>query len=399
MYTSAELELLYLFTQPEVVTPPSRTINFVKSLKLANISEFTCEEFFKDKIMVAYMDCNEQSPIEWEVMSTKGYKKWEELRHDKETNFGKAPPRDMLYAFVLLPWSPAFKKGSDLTKHFNHLWKKQYPGNDLVLPALQTLKFLAGSDILVNGMWIIIVRMPRPVHGKPHIPLSMRKEYSTKFPNESDSEYQSRRLELKRKADTEVHPTEGQLYLTLNQTLLQEVGKNIVCSKCGAKGHHHEKSHDDVYAEATQENPSVFYKPQYPSWMNIKPYPKESIILTKLLDEDKGLTLQIRQAETKIPLRLARKLMMDGLQIEGEVYASGVGTRKRVRREAEEESEKLKLFGSLTEPLFFPLDICIQDEEQMDLDFKQNIWKNYSLRARFSPDEASSFSTTSSSTS
>jgi cytoskeletal protein CcmA (bactofilin family) len=76
--------------------------------------------------------------------------------------------------------------------------------------------------------------------------------------------------------------------------------------------------------------------------MNVKPYPKEQIVLTKLLEEDKGLTLQIRQAETKIPLRLARKLMMDGLDIQGDVYASGVGTRKQVRREAEEEEEKRK---------------------------------------------------------
>lgn len=431
MYTSAELELLYLLEdyEPPKVEAPSRAINFLDALKLANISEYTSDEYFRDKIMVAYMDCNETAPLEWELTSTKGYKKWEELRHDKETNFGKAPPRDMLYAFILLPWSPAFRKGSDLSKHFHHLWNKQYPGADLVMPSLSSLKFLLGSDTLVNGMWIVIVRMPRPVHGKPHIPLSMRKEYSTKFVHESDAEWQARRLEIKRKAEAEVHPTEAQLYLTPNQTLLQEVGKNIVCSKCGAKGHHHEKSHDDVYAESgnlqefldiTQHEQgsefftrdyaawnyyrshlTVSYVPKYPVWMKVKPYPKESIVLTKLLDEDKGLTLQIRQAETKIPLRLARKLMMDGLQIDGEVYASGVGTRKRVRREAEEEAEKLKHFTSTDADPFAPLEIRIQDEEQMDLEFRQNIWEyynSYSLRARFpGEDSPSSFTFSSSS--
>jgi hypothetical protein len=97
-----------------------------------------------------------------------------------------------------------------------------------------------------------------------------------------------------------------------------------------------------------------------------------------VLDEDKGLTLQIRQAETRIPLRLARKLLMDGLTIEGEVYASGVGSRKRVRREAEEEAEKLKkntLLISSELPVFLPLEINIEEEEQLELDFRFSIHK------------------------
>jgi hypothetical protein len=313
------------------------------------------------------------------------------MRHDKETNFGKAPPRDMLYAFVLLPWSPAFRVGSDLQKHFLHLWKSKYPALEPCVPPLKSLKQLQGSDMLINGMWIIIVRMPRPVHGRIHIPLSMRKEWG-KFKDETDTEWQVRRTELKRKAETEVHPTESQLYLTLNQTLIQEVGKHIVCSKCGAKGHHHEKSHDDVYAEPAEQQEHlhshldaweiwrtahlrVSCTPSFPEWMNVKPYPKESIVLTKLLSEDKGLTLQIRQAETKIPLRLARKLMMDGLTIEGEVYASGVGTRKRVRREAEEEAEKLKKNSEENQTVFVPLKINIYEEELMDLEYRQSMIK------------------------
>jgi hypothetical protein len=217
------------------------------------------------------------------------------------------------------------------------------------IPKLESMKRLKGSDILTNGMWIILVRMPRPQHGKPHVPLSQRKDYK-KFANESEEDWQVRKADIKKKAESDLHPTESQLYLTLNHTLIQEVGKNIVCSKCGAKGHHHERSHDDVYSEPEIWEPgceeskilNITYLPVYPNWMNVKAYPKEIIILTKLLEEDRGLTLQIRQSETKIPLRLARKLMMDGLDIQGEVYASGVGTRKQVRREADEEEEKNK---------------------------------------------------------
>lgn len=408
-YSPAELEILYSI-QDTREEPIFRSIHFLEALKFKTIAECTSEQFFKDKVMIAYSDASEKCPLVWEALSTKGYSRWEELRHDKETNFGKSPPRDMLYAFVLLPWSPAFRLGSDLQKHFQHLWKSKHPTlPDPIVPPLKHLKPLLGCEMLTNGMWIILVRMPRPAHGKIHIPLSMRKEYTIKFKDETESDWQVRRTDLKRKAEAESHPTESQLYLTQNQTLIQEVGKHIVCSKCGAKGHHHEKSHDDVYSEGSREvqdflseTPSdsdlsrewqiwkhqrafihVSCAPCYPDWMNVKPYPKETIVLTKLLDEDKGLTLQIRQAETKIPLRLARKLMMDGLVIEGEVYASGVGSRKRVRREAEEEAEKLKkILVEESRPVFQHLYIDIQEEERLDLEYRQGMIQNFLDQAR-----------------
>ena len=220
------------------------------------------------------------------------------------------------------------------------------------------------------------------------------------------------------------------------------MAKNIVCAKCGAKGHHHEKSHDDVYSsevfeydekhawqfflshivedeglpahttssassdmqlwnkfrngESQSSIKKIEIRREFPAWMNVLPYPKETLVLTKLLTEEKGLTLQIRQAETKIPLRLARKLMMDGLQIVGDVYASGVGSRKRVRREEEENTEKLRASHFLdtsdiaatkesnsnsnsnasfkSEPLaLVPVDLHLEDLDKIDSDYKASM--------------------------
>jgi len=399
-----------------------RQFNFEKALGFS-LAPVSCKNFFQEKFMLAYSDCKESFELEWEIISSKGYTRWEELRHDKETNFGKSLPYDMLYAFTLLPWTPEFKEGSTVSKHFLHFWKKQYP-NQLydkipLIPPLSNLKKLQGSDVLTNGMWIILVRMPRPSHGKQHIPMSLRKDLR-KYTTETDAEWTLRKNDLKRKYESEVHPTEGQLFITLNGTLIQEVAKNIVCSKCGAKGHHHEKSHDDVYSSESIEydekhawqfflshmsetEPSsskisdvdlwnkfqsgafqsnikkIEIRRSFPQWMNVLPYPKETLALTKLLTEEKGLTLQIRQAETKVPLRLARKLMMDGLQIVGDVYASGVGSRKRVRREEEENTEKLRAnqylkstVGDTTEDscsALIPVDLHLHDLDSIDQEY------------------------------
>ena len=453
MYQKQFLEEENFMFQQSSLTPSAKTIaqqkelrqfDFVKALGFS-VTPLSCREFFKEKFMLAYSDCKEKFELDWEITSSKGYTRWEELRHDKETNFGKSLPYDMLYAFALLPWSPEFQEKSDISRHFLHLWKKQYPEyvheKRPLVPPLSALKRLQGSDVLTNGMWIIIVRMTRPNHGKPHIPLSLRKDLR-KYPTETDAEWTQRKNELKRKSESEVHPTEGQLYLTLNGTLIQEVAKNIVCAKCGAKGHHHEKSHDDVYSsevfeydekhawqfflshivedeglpahttssassdmqlwnkfrngESQSSIKKIEIRREFPAWMNVLPYPKETLVLTKLLTEEKGLTLQIRQAETKIPLRLARKLMMDGIQIVGDVYASGVGSRKRVRREEEENTEKLRASHFLdtsdiaatkesnsnsnsnasfkSEPLaLVPVDLHLEDLDKIDSDYKASM--------------------------
>ena len=379
-----------------------RSIHFVSALNcpdLQDIARITTKEFFHDSLMLAESDSKELQPLKWEKCSTRGFSRWEDLRYHRETGGGRCPAHDMYYAFVFLPWSPMLNIGSSVQKNFHHLWSRTYKSESIPsIPPLHTLKKLKGSDVLTNGMWIILVRMPRPQHGKPHVPLSQRKDYK-KNASETEEMWLMRKAELKKKAETDLHPTEAQLYLTLNHTLIQEVAKNIVCAKCGAKGHHHEKSHDDVYSSApltswehhvintepldltlewsqwkSESNIlEIEYHPSYPEWMNVKPYPKEQIVLTKLLEEDKGLTLQIRQAETKIPLRLARKLMMDGLDIQGDVYASGVGTRKQVRREAEEEEEKRK--KTKLEPITLHIDLSDEDrlwqecQKQFYIDF------------------------------
>jgi hypothetical protein len=373
-----------------------REFDVMKALRktpLKHRAEQSSADFFQDKFMLGLSDDRELCPVEWEVVSSKGMMRWEELRHEKETNGGKSLAHDMYYAFQLLPWSPAIKQGGDTLKYFMHLWNKVYPDVLPCIPDLHTLKRIKGKDALTNGMWLILVRVPRPCHGKPHIPLCLRKDFK-QFPDESSEDWLTRKAELKRREDSEHHPAEAQLYLTQNMTLIQEVGKHIVCAKCGAKGHHHEKSHDDVYSPALEPSPITCFR-VYPQWMNVLPYPQESIVLTKLLEEEKGLTLQIRETETKIPLRLARKLLMDGLIIEGAVYASGVGTRKRVRREEEEESDKKRALENdrehelskaklqkTTEPLklslAIPLYIDLHDEDRMHHEYIYGLWESFS---------------------
>jgi hypothetical protein len=205
----------------------------------------------------------------------------------------------------------------------------------LELPPLENLKRLKGKDSLQGGMWILLVRVPRPFSAKVSIPLSRRK--LERFASETEEEFLARVQDMKRRSDSEKHPTEDQLYLTRNQTLLQGVAKNVVCTKCGAKGHHHEKTHDDVYAPVPVKFPGVCYERRTPAFMNVLPYPMEEIQLTKMISDDKGFTLSIRETSTKVPLRLARKLLLDGLHIEGQIHASGVGKRRRILHDAEDE--------------------------------------------------------------
>jgi hypothetical protein len=391
------LEMLNLNQVEESESSQVRSIHFPSALnspEMNTVAKISSKDFFSDSLMIAESDSSETQALKWEKQSTKGYYKWEDWRYDRETFGGRAPAHDMFYAFVFLPWSPVLSVGAPVEKNFNYLWSRTFKSTaNPHVPTLSSLKQLKGSDVLTNGMWLILVRMPRPQHGKPHIPLSQRKDYK-KFSSETEEEWQLRKADIKKKSEIDVHPTEGQLYLTANNTLLQEVGKHIVCSKCGAKGHHHEKSHDDVYSPADQ-SPweqfietcpnstnlheewakwqksaniiSITHSPTYPQWMNIKEYPKEMIVLTKLLEEDKGLTLHIRQAETKIPLRLARKLLMDGMDIQGDVYASGVGTRKQVSREAEEEEKQKKSKWNEPEKLF----IDISDEDKIRHEYQE----------------------------
>jgi hypothetical protein len=332
--------------------------------------ETSTDVFFKDKIVIGYSNSAETNRVDWDIVTLLRHYTWEELQYDRETNFGKSYPHDMLYGWVVFPFSPVVKRGASTKNTFEQFSKIHLKSTEL--PALSALKRLKGKDSLQPGMWILIVRMPRPFAAKITVPFSRRKENTKKFATETDLDYAARISDLKRKADTELHPTEDQLYITRNKTLLQGVTKNIVCTKCGAKGHHHEKTHDDVYCTPVEVESNSFmtisYTPEFPEWMNVVPYPMEEIVLTKMLDEDKGFTLNIRETSTKVPLRLARKLLLDGLEVKGEIHASGVGKRRRILHEAEEEETRANAQAK-REPDFQPLVIDMNYEEDINRRF------------------------------
>ena len=292
--------------------------------------------FFRNKIVVGRSNCEETNGIDWAVETlSKSTRTWEEYQYDCETNHGRAHPCDMLYGWVLLTTCPIVRKDADVQRAFDTLCKVQLastPGKPIVIPSLSKLKRIKAADALATGMWILIVRMPRPYCAKITVPFTRRKDIA-QFPRESAEEYAARRLEMRRRADNDVHPTEDQLYLSKNRILLQAVNRSVVCNKCGAKGHHHEKTHDEVYAPLKECHSDIVERREFPSFMDVKPYPSEEIMLTRMLKEESGFSLNIRETTTRIPLRLARKLLIEGLEVEGTVHASGVGTRKRTLNE------------------------------------------------------------------
>lgn len=328
------------------------------------------DKFFKGKIVIGHSNCKEDNSIDWEVTSLSPGTHWEEYQYDRETNRGSSHPHDMLYGFVVLSTFPMVREGSSTAKGYDALCKVQLP--DKVIPDLGELKRIKARDTLVNGMWILIVRMPRPANARITVPFSRRKD-AAQFPKESNDDYLQRRTELKRRAELDLHPTEDQLYLAKNYTLLQGVNKTVVCTKCGSRGHHHEKTHDDVYSQAPQFD-NMFACTIFPPWMNIQPYPAEDITLTRMLKEETGFTLNIRETTTKVPLRLARKLLLDGLDVKGEICATGVGKRMRELNEVAHEKKSrvdLPTFSSLT------IDLGHEDEER-----RRFFWENLIRQAR-----------------
>lgn len=328
------------------------------------------DKFFKGRVVIGHSNCREDNRIDWEVTTLPaGTVHWEEYQYDRETNRGLSHPHDMLYGFVVLSTYPMVREGASTLKGYDALCKVQLPTK--VIPNLCELKRIKARDALVHGMWILIVRMPRPSNARITVPFSRRKD-AAQFPKESSEDYLQRRTELKRRAELDVHPTEDQLYISKNYTLLQGVNKTVVCTKCGSRGHHHEKTHDDVYSQPPQLD-AVFVCPTYPQWMNIQPYPLEDITLTRMLKEDTGFTLNIRETSTKVPLRLARKLLLDGLDVEGDIKAVGVGKRKRELNEVQHEKKRLAptAYSSLA------IDLGHEDEAN-----RRFFWENLIRQAR-----------------
>lgn len=325
------------------------------------------EKFFKGRVVIGHSNCKQDNTVDWEVVTLPSTTQhWEEYQYDRETNRGASHPHDMLYGFVVLSTFPMIKEGGSTLKGYDALCKVQLP--DRTIPDLSVLKRIKGRDTLVNGMWILIVRMPRPSSARITVPFSRRRD-AAQFPKESNEDYLQRRSELKRRAEADIHPTEDQLYYSKNFTLLQGVNKTIVCTKCGSRGHHHEKTHDDVYIQLT---PLDSISVQFPQWMNVVPYPPEDITLTRMLKEETGFTLNIRETTTKVPLRLARKLLLDGLDVKGEISAVGVGKRKRELNEVQHEKRR-----QAPPPAVLNIDMRHEDESN-----RRFFWENMIRQAR-----------------
>jgi hypothetical protein len=354
-----------------------RELDFLRALgpKMFPIASESTETYFKNNIMVGVSNCAQTNYVQWELESIAKTSTWEEWQYDHETNRGRAHPVDMLYGFLLLALSPMVKKGASTQKAFENMCniKLKMQG----IPLIDSLSRLTSRDPVVSGMWILIIRRPRPVHARITVPMSRRKDLMP-FAQESKEDYTARREEIKKKCSNEIHPTEDQLYFSRNKVLLQGVNPGVICTKCGARGHHHEKTHDDVYAPYFS-NEDIHYNPTFPEWMNVIPYPSEEIQLTKLLEKEKGFTLTIRETTTKIPLRLARKLLLDGLDVEGTIHASGVGKRRRILNGALDEERQGKTdkhHDSIQHYESLQLDVS---EDRLNYDF---FWKNHIRLAR-----------------
>jgi hypothetical protein len=351
-----------------------REINFANALgsKMYPIASESTETYFKHNIMVGLSNCAQSNPVTWELESILKTPTWEEWQYDHETSKGRAHPVDMLYGFILLSLSPMVRQGASTQKAFETMCAIKLKTQNI--PSLESMPRLRGCEPLVSGMWILIVRRPRPLHARITVPLSRRKDLN-QFGSESKDEYAIRREEIKKKCANEIHPTEDQLYYSRNKVLLQGVNPGVICSKCGARGHHHEKTHDDVYANALINEHNIVYDPVFPEWMNVIPYPSEEIILTRLLEKEKGFTLTIRETSTKIPLRLARKLLLDGLDVEGDVHASGVGKRRRILNDALDEERQGKTdkhVDSIQSYKPLEIDVC-EDRQNYEFFWKTQI--------------------------
>ena len=298
----------------------NRTLNVPKEL-------LECEHssaFLNNKILVSYSDMHEKRPLQFDIVDKSVDSEfWECFQYDLETCCGSSYARDMLYGFVVLEMTPIFRRGQAL-QAMQRFTSKQWE-ESMQVPKLENLRKLKKGDFLQDGAWIVLVRMPRPSGAMHVIPYMKRKEVPKLLleldlhPNNEKAKQAL--VDLRLKCDQQVHPTDGQLYLCKDGSIIQAVSPNIVCNRCGARGHHMHYTHDE--ATSTEEY-SMMLETTVPTWMNVQPLPSETLQMPTSVAPSKGFEFKIRQTKTTIPLRLARQLKMQGVKIEGDVYNCGV---------------------------------------------------------------------------
>jgi hypothetical protein len=297
-----------------------RVLNLPSCVLEANATEDVVKE---GTVFLGYSDCQGKYPLTFQKFElTRDQRYWCDFQYDRETENGTVPPRDMIYGFVALPMTPFWKSKQDVQTRFQLYTGKQW-GEAMQLPPLEKLQRLKANTYIQNGSWIIFVRLPRPIGSRNVVPYNRRKDVlKLRIQHEiyKNDQANEKLHEIRAKIASDApHPTEAQLYLTKSKALIQAVTPNIVCIKCGAKGHHMVHVHDDVYEE---ENDCL--EVQYPSWMGLKEMPQEKLDIVTVDDSSKGHTIEIRNVQAQIPLRLARSLKLRGVNIEGKIEKCGV---------------------------------------------------------------------------
>ncbi len=224
--------------------------------------------------------------------------KWEDLRYDFENK------RDTVYGFIWLSTTP--KHGIEKLKEIQH----RVP-----------FKRLHGDDIINEGMWILIIRLPQPL-GYSYIPPNSRKDIlrlQMKFEQDHDDE---KLIELQSKIKKIKHSTDTQLILLPNGQLMAKPPLSIVCS-CGATGHHLPQCHNDI-KEIIHNGVNLL--PNIPDWIEYEELEDEILQLPK-----GGIDVTIREIKAKIPLRLARMMKLHGLKIDGDISQCGINKINKLR--------------------------------------------------------------------
>ena len=276
-------------------------------------------------IYVAMSDMHGRFPLTFQKVQLKeSQRHWNEYQYDRESNNGEQTPRDMLFGFVALGMNPFWKTKGGATSAFENFTSKQWKGAPMQIPPLDCLPRLKGNAWLGDGMWIILVRTPRPVGCRNVIPWSRRQdvarlemELKTK-----PSDFLSAKLaQLRDKARFDTHPTDAQLFLTRNSTLVQGIAQNIVCIRCQLKGHHMSHVHDEVFSP-----PLEALHVSWPSWMKVQPLPDERKLVPEwvVTSEEKGFQVEVQDAQVHVPLRLARQMKLRGMEVKGTVEKCGV---------------------------------------------------------------------------
>lgn len=307
-----------------ILARPGRRIslssNRMRPFKLPASIENSEKTNVTNCVFLAWSDLNGLCPLHFERYEVNEvYRNWSQVQYNLETSRGSAMPRDMIFGFQVIEFCPRWTRG-DARAGFERMTRKLF-GEPFMIPALEKLKRLDDSTFLSDGMFIILVRCPRPIGCRNIVPfdfrkdvLQMRADYETT--KNEDLLTMIKALLLKSKND--VHPTNAQLFLTKNKALVQQVASHISCTVCGAVGHHMAHTHKDIVSADLNENVIV----EYPDWMNVKPMPDE--VLSIPSQEEGGVEVQIRQVTTSVPLRLARAIKLRGGNVIGEVNKCGV---------------------------------------------------------------------------